>query len=313
MQNKVIVIAGPTASGKSRLAMAVAEEFGGVVINANSMQIYHTLRVLTARPTADDEARVPHRLYGILAPADLCSAGRWRTLADAACEEAWSQGRLPVVVGGTGLYVRVLLDGLSPIPVVPDDVRAATRARFARLGNALFHAELTAVDPVVAARLHPANSQRLMRAWEVLAATGRSLADWQAEPPFAGLAAAAFTITVTPPRQALYAACDLRFQDMLERGAVDEVRALMALDLPPDVPVLRAVGVPALMAYLQGKISREQAVEEARQATRNYAKRQLTWFRHQLDAQHVISAQFSESLPSEIISIIRHFLLTDAI
>jgi tRNA dimethylallyltransferase len=313
VKNKLVVIAGPTASGKSALALAVAEEFGGMVINADSMQIYHTLRILTARPTPADEARVPHRLYGILSPTDLCSAGRWRSLAAAACDEAWSAGKLPVVVGGTGLYLRALLGGLSPIPDIPDDIRAATRARFAHLGNAAFHAGLAAVDPVMAARLHPANSQRLIRAWEVLAATGRSLADWQAQPPFTGLDAAAFTISVTPPRQLLYAGCDRRFLDMLERGAVDEVRALMALDLAHDLPAMRALGVPALIAYVKGEINRDEAVEEAQQATRNYAKRQLTWFRHQLSAQYVLDAQFSESLSGKIFSIIRLFLLTDAL
>lgn len=306
-----IVIAGPTASGKSALAIRVAEAFGGVVINADSMQVYDVLRVLTARPSAEDERRVQHRLYGVLAPAELCSAGRWRALAAAECDEAWSHGKIPVVVGGTGLYLKSLVQGLSPIPDVPVDVRADTRALFAELGNEAFHQALFERDPVMAGRLHPGNSQRLMRAWEVLAATGRSLAEWQAEPAVDPLAARVFTVAVLPPRDVLYAACDGRFAAMLEHGALDEVKALLALDLDPDLPVQRALGVPELTALLRGQCAKEEAVRRAQQATRNYAKRQMTWFRHQLAADLVIDAQFSESLTDRIFSFIRQFVLTE--
>ncbi|MBC7908418.1 MAG: tRNA (adenosine(37)-N6)-dimethylallyltransferase MiaA, partial [Rhodospirillaceae bacterium] len=178
-----IVIAGPTASGKSGLALAIAEEFDGVVINADSMQVYDVLRVITARPSPEDEARAPHRVYGVLPPATACSAALWKDLAAAAMRAAWAAGKLPVVVGGTGLYLRTLMHGISPIPDIPDAIRAESRDRLARTGNAAFHAELAARDPVMAARLDPSNSQRLARAWEVLAATGRSLAEWQAVPP----------------------------------------------------------------------------------------------------------------------------------
>ncbi len=308
---KAVVVAGPTASGKSALALALAERFDGVVINADSMQVYRTLRVLTARPGPAEEARAPHRLYGILGPDELCSAGRWRALAQAACDEAWAAGRLPVVTGGTGLYIRALVDGLSPVPEVPDDVRTATRRHFAALGNVAFHAELARRDPAMAARLDPGNSQRLMRAWEVLEATGRSLADWQAEPPADRLDARVFTVAVMPPRDALYASCDQRFLAMLDGGALDEVRALMALNLDPSLPAMKALGVAELIALAQGRLARNEAVAAAQQATRRYAKRQLTWFRHQLDIRCHLDAQFSESFCDRIFANIHGFLLTE--
>lgn len=308
--NKAVVIAGPTASGKSALALRLAETFDGIVINADSMQVYDTLRILTARPSAEDERRAPHRLYGILPPSELCSAGRWCALAAAACQDAWRENKLPVVVGGTGLYLRALMAGLSPIPAVPEAVRQDTRARFAALGNAAFHAALAEIDPKMAARLHPSNSQRLMRAWEVLAATGRSLADWQAEPAVAPVSARFFTIALLPPRERLYAQCDARFAAMIGQGAAAEVRALLALGLDPALPALRALGVGELAAHLKSEMSLEAAVAAAQQATRRYAKRQMTWFRHQLVADHSVVTQLSESLEDGIFANIRQFLLT---
>jgi tRNA dimethylallyltransferase len=308
--NKAVIVAGPTASGKSALAVAIALAFDGTVINADSMQVYDDLRILTARPSADDEERVPHRLYGILSPAELCSAGRWCALAAAACEDAWRDGKLPVVVGGTGLYLKSLMQGLSPIPDVPDSVRAQARAHFADLGNTAFHAALAEIDPRMAARLHPGNSQRLMRAWEVLEATGRSLADWQDEPAVPPVAAQFRSFSVLPARERLYAQCDARFAAMMDGGALEEVRALVAKNLDPSLPAMRALGVSELSAHLRGEISREEAMAAAQQATRRYAKRQMTWFRHQLKADQVISAQLSESLQAKIFSYIRQFLLT---
>ena len=313
----VVVIAGPTASGKSGLALAVARAFGGVVINADAMQVYRELAVLTARPGPEDLARAPHRLYGVLPGSEACSAGRWRALALAEIETARATGRLPVVVGGTGLYLRALGRGLAPLPEVPAGLRAAARARHRELGGAAFHAELAARDPETAARLAPGDSQRLIRAWEVLEATGFPLAAWQAEapapPPYRFLC-----LALVPPRQTLYAACDGRFQAMLEAGALDEVRALLALDLDPGLPVMKALGVPELTAHLRGALSLEAAVAAARQATRRYAKRQFTWLRTQLPADYSsneaaykpLLAQYSESLESESFAIIRDFVLT---
>jgi tRNA dimethylallyltransferase len=306
-----VVIAGPTASGKSGLASAMAEEFGGTVINADSMQVYDVLRVLTARPSAADEARAPHRLYGVLSPAEACSAARWRDMAAAEMQAAWDGGRLPVVVGGTGLYLRALQEGLSPIPEIPDAIRASARARLADLGNAAFHAELAVHDPVMAARLDPGNSQRLVRAFEVFQATGRSLAEWQAEPPAGAVPARWLTLALLPPRDALYAACDGRLRTMVASGALDEVRVLLDMHLDPALPAMKALGVPELAAHLCGNMSLDEAVASAQQATRNYAKRQLTWFRHQLRAPEVIAEKFSESLPARTFPFIRQFLLTE--
>ncbi|MGE5477211.1 MAG: tRNA (adenosine(37)-N6)-dimethylallyltransferase MiaA, partial [Bacteroidales bacterium] len=255
------------------MALAIAREFGGVVVNADSMQVYDVLRVVTARPGPEDEALAPHRVYGVLPPSVACSAARWKELAAAAMHDAWAAGRLPVVVGGTGLYLRTLMHGISPIPDIPDEVRADARARLARLGNAAFHAELAARDPVMAARLDPSNSQRLARAWEVIAATGRSLAEWQAEPCEGAVPARYLTFALLPPRDALYANCDRRFRLMMEHGAVDEVRTLLALNLDPQLPAMKALGVPEISAFVRGEIDRETAIARASTATRNYAKR----------------------------------------
>jgi tRNA dimethylallyltransferase len=310
--NKLLVIAGPTASGKSALASAMAREFDGVVINADSMQVYRGVPILTAQPTPEEQARLPHRLYGAFAPDQVCSAGVWRSLAAEACAEAWAAGRLPVVVGGTGLYIRSLIEGLSPIPDIPDGVRDASRALFAELGNARFYGKLSERDPVMASRLDPGNSQRLVRAWEVLEATGRSLADWQADPREGGLDADSLTLLMAPPRDALYRSCDARLVTMLDQGALDEVAALTALGLDPALPVMKALGVPELAAHLAGELSLAEALAAAQQSTRRYAKRQTTWFRHQLIAQMTIEEKFSESLPERIFSFIRQFLLTAA-
>jgi tRNA dimethylallyltransferase len=306
-----IVIAGPTASGKSGMALTIAEEFGGVVINADSMQVYDVLRVVTARPGADDEARAPHRLYGVLHPSLACSAALWKDLAAAEMRAAWEAGKLPVVVGGTGLYLRTLMEGISPIPDIPDEIRNAARQRLASIGNAAFHAELAARDPVMAVRLDPSNSQRLVRALEVLDATGKSLAEWQAVPPEGAVPARWLTYALLPPRDALYANCDRRFRLMMEQGALDEVAALLDLHLDPALPAMKALGVPELAAHLRGTIGREDAIQRASQATRNYAKRQMTWFRHQLGNPQVVSAQFSKSLTPQMFSFIRRFLLTE--
>lgn len=310
--NKLLVIAGPTASGKSALASAVAEEFGGVVINADSMQVYRGVPILTAQPSAEEQALLPHRLYGVFEPADLCSAGIWRGLAAEACGQAWAEGKLPVVVGGTGLYLRSLVEGLSPIPDIPDEVREASRALFAELGNARFYDKLSRRDPAMAARLDPGNSQRLVRAWEVIEATGRSLAEWQADPREGGLDADSATLLLAPPREALYANCDKRLELMLEAGALEEVAALLKLGLDPALPVMKALGVAEFAAHLSGELALDEALAMAQQATRRYAKRQTTWFRHQLIPDTSIDEKFSERLLEKIFSFIRLGLLTRA-
>lgn len=311
MRHRLLVVAGPTASGKSALALALAEAFDGVVINADSMQIYRELPILSAAPTAQERARVPHRLYGVMSAAEVCSAGRWRDMAAAAAAEAWAAGRLPILCGGTGLYIAALTEGLSPIPPVPEAAREAARALLARLGNAAFHALLARHDPAMAARLDPGNSQRLVRAWEVLQATGRSLAEWQALPPQGGVAAPSLTVLLMPPREALYAAIDRRFLAIFDAGGLDEVRALDHMGLAESLPAMKALGMPQLRRHLRGELGREAAIAAAQQATRNFAKRQATWFRHRTEMTALrLAAQFSESLMPRIFPIIRQFLLT---
>lgn len=307
----VLIVAGPTASGKSALAMAVAERFRGVVINADSMQVYRELRILTARPSPSDEVRVPHRLYGVMSAAEPCSAGRWRTMALAEIEAAHADGRLPVLCGGTGLYLKSLTEGLSPMPQVPAAVRAAVRGRLKNDGAAALHRELAARDPATAARLEPSDGQRIARALEILEATGRTLAAWQSEPPSGPPPGLDFsTILLVPPRDVLYAACGRRLEEMIAAGALEEVRQLVAMGLDPALPAMKALGIPELARHLAGNCELESAVRAAQQATRRYAKRQLTWLRHQIVADLVYHEQFSERLLGGICTFIRQNVLT---
>lgn len=279
----VLVIGGPTASGKSGLALRLARDADGVVINADSMQVYAELRIITARPSPADEAAVPHRLYGIVPSSIRMSAARWRELALAEIDAAHGAGRLPIVVGGTGLYLRSLMSGLSDIPDIPAETRQAAMDLQADIGSVALHARLAEIDPVTAVRLHPTDSQRLIRAWEVIQATGRSISDWQAAPPRDVPTHLAFTsLVVEPPRDRLYAQCDSRFDLMLAEGALAEVAAFDALGLDPSLPACKALGVPELRALLLGELTPADATARAQQMTRNYAKRQLTWFRNQM-------------------------------
>lgn len=306
----MLVIAGPTGSGKSALALAVAEQCGGVIINADSAQVYRELRVLTARPSPDDEARVPHRLYGVLSAAERCSAGRWRELAVAEISRARAEGRQAIVAGGTGLYLRALTDGLAAIPPIPAEVRAQAEELWAKLGRDGFRDALAEHDPVAAARLPAGDRQRLLRAWEVVQATGRSLSDWQAAAPASASVGALATIVLLPPREVLYPALDARFLRMIEAGAVDEVRRLLALHLDPSLPAMKALGVRELAGFVDGTASLEAATAAAQQATRRFAKRQMTWLRHQVPATVAFREQYSERLKGEIFAFIRHRLLT---
>ena len=275
-----LIVAGPTASGKSALAVALAERLGGVVINADAMQLYRDLRILTARPSDADCARAPHVLYGVLPAAPPANAAWWRGAALAALEEARASGRVPILCGGSGLYLQALIGGLAAIPPVPDAVREEVRARLAAIGPAALHAELAASDPATATRLRPSDGQRIARAMEVRLATGRGLAAWQAEPaaPPAGWRFA--SILLNPPRAALRAAIARRFDAMLALGALAEARALLARGLDPALPLLRAHGVPELAAHLRGEITLGEAQRRAELVTGQYTKRQATWFRH---------------------------------
>ena len=287
-----ILIAGPTASGKSGLALALAERLGGTVVNADSMQVYRELRILTARPTAEDEARAPHALYGCVGGAEAYSAGRYAVDAARAIAEARAAGRVPVVVGGTGLYFKALLEGLSPIPAADPQVRAFWRAEGARRPATELHAHLAGRDPEMAARLIPTDTQRIVRALEVLDSTGRSLAAWQRQPGRPVLAEGeTIRLLLLPDRGRHGALIDSRFDAMLAAGALDEVRRLTALGLSSELPVMRALGVAPLAAHLRGVQSLEAAAAAAKTVTRRYAKRQLTWLRRNMIAWKIISAQ----------------------
>jgi tRNA dimethylallyltransferase len=281
--SKAVLIAGPTASGKSALALALAQRANGVVINTDSMQVYRDLRVITARPTLPEEALAPHRLYGDVDAAVNFSAGTWVADAAEVLAEVRSDNRLPIFVGGSGLYFKALTRGLSAVPPIASDIRDAVRARLERDGVEALHAELARRDPVSAERLKPRDRTRVARALEVMEATGRSLTDWHREglPPL--LPPGEFSaVFLAPDREQLYARIDARFEAMLGAGALEEVAALAARRLDPLLPAMKAHGVPALIRHLRGEITREEAAEIGRADTRHYAKRQFTWFRHQL-------------------------------
>jgi tRNA dimethylallyltransferase len=281
--SKAVLIAGPTASGKSALALELAQKTGGVVINADSMQVYRDLRVITARPTPEEEAKVSHRLYGHVDAAVNFSAGHWVADAAAVLAEVRVQNRLPIFVGGSGLYFKALTRGLSAVPPIPPEIRQGVRARLERDGVEALHAELAQRDPATAERLKPRDRTRIARALEVVEATGRSLTDWHREglPPLLppGQFSALF---LAPDRDQLYARIDARYDAMLAAGALEEVAALAARHLDPLLPAMKAHGVPVLIRHLKGEITREQAAAIGRADTRHYAKRQFTWFRHQL-------------------------------
>jgi tRNA dimethylallyltransferase len=307
-----VVVAGPTASGKSALALALAEELGGTVINADSLQCYRDLSILTARPDPAAEARAPHRLYGFLDAADLGSAGRWRASALGEIAAATSARRLPLVVGGSGLYLRALTGGLAPIPEIPDWVRQEARALFGAEGGAAFRMRLARFDPAAAESLAPGDAQRLTRAYEVVRATGRPIGWWR-EQPHGALPGRIATILLMPPREALYAACDARFAAMIEKGGLDEAAALLSRQLDPDLPAMKAAGLPELFAHLSGAIGLGEAIAAAQRATRRYAKRQMTWFRHQFCPDLILVEQFSERMMAPARQFINEALLTDRI
>jgi tRNA dimethylallyltransferase len=298
-----ILIAGPTASGKSALALAVAERHRGMVINADSMQVYRDLRIITARPSEAEEARVPHRLYGHVDAAENYSVGRWCQDVRKVMDEAKREGRLPIIVGGTGLYFKALTQGLSAVPPTPPDIRAMVRARCDAEGAAALHEELGRRDPLMAARLEPGDRMRIARALEVLEATGRSLADWHRD----GLPAIlhpdeALKVFLAVERAELHRRIDARFDAMLAAGALDEVRALAARGLDPMLPAMKAHGAPWLRRHLTDEISLDEAAEGSKQDTRRYTKRQGTWFRHQMPGWAFLTSAEAASAITEAIS-----------
>jgi tRNA dimethylallyltransferase len=282
LEQRTVLIAGPTASGKSALALALAERVDGAVVNADSMQVYADLRIITARPTPAEEARVPHRLYGHVDAAMNYSVGQYLADARAALDEVRRSRKVAIFVGGTGLYFKALTAGLAAVPPIPAAIRDGVRARLAQHGAPALHAELAQRDPAAAARLSPNDRTRVARALEVVEATGRPLAAWQTTGLPALIGPDAPRVFIAPDRAALYARIDARFSAMIAAGALDEVRRLAARRLDPLLPAMKAHGVPWLVRHLAGVITLEEAADHARLDTRHYAKRQFTWFRHQL-------------------------------
>ncbi len=277
----VWLVGGPTAGGKSALALDLAARTGGEIVNADSMQVYADLRVMTARPSPEDEATVPHHLFGIVDAGEAWSVGRWLRAATTVLTEIADRGRPAIIVGGTGLYFRALTHGLAEVPPVNEAGRRAAQAEYDRLREGPFRDRLAAVDPFAADRIEVGDRQRLTRAWEVYAATGRSLSDWQADTTPTLPAGAWRGLVLDPPRDDLYARCDARLQAMVGNGALEEVARLAARGLDPILPAMKALGVAPFAAHLRGEIDLDDAVAQAAQDTRHYAKRQTTWFRNQ--------------------------------
>ncbi|MFA5958538.1 tRNA (adenosine(37)-N6)-dimethylallyltransferase MiaA [Hyphomicrobium sp.] len=303
---KPILIAGATASGKSALAMAIAERVGGAIINADSMQVYRELRVLTARPTPADEARVPHALYGFVPASEAYSAGRFVRDAGDAIAKAQGEGRRPIIVGGTGLYFKALLEGLSPIPEIRDEVREYWRGEATRRGAGSLHAELTERDPVVAARLQPADTQRIVRALEVLQSTGRSLAEWQTlkgQPVLNDAETVRFVVQVD--RAELHARADVRFAEMIRDGGIAEVQALSDMQLDGGLPAMRAIGVRPLLRAIRCEISLDESISASQAETRQYIKRQETWHKSHMITWYAVKTKSMESSMREIFAFIQ--------
>ena len=282
MEPRIWLIAGPTASGKSALALRLAQKTGAEIVGADALQIYRDLRVVTARPSHEDEAWVPHHLVGTVDGADGWSVGAWSRAATQEINEITGRGQSVVVVGGTGLYFRALTHGLAEIPATPPEIRDQAAADYDTMGEVGFRRRLADVDAAAAARISPGDKQRLARAWEVFATSGISLTDWQGRTDPALVAGSYSSVALEPDRKALYDRCDARFEAMLAAGALEEVAELMARDLDPALPIMKAVGVRELAAQLRGKLTPAQALTAAQQETRRYAKRQSTWQRGQM-------------------------------
>lgn len=302
MQNqfRAILIAGPTASGKSALAIRLAKDLSGVIINADSMQVYRDLQIITARPDKDEEGQAPHSLYGTIDGAIACSAVQWAELAMLEIERAWDRGFMPILVGGTGMYFKALLDGMVSIPPIDETIRVKVRAEIADIGSEAMHAKLKALDEKAYERIEPADGQRIARAMEVALSTGKALSQWQQEPhsgPLTKLDAAGqiAKLVLDIDRDKLYERCDQRLDIMVEGGALEEIQSLLDRDLDISLPIMKALGVPPLSAYLENKVSLQEALEAAKTQTRQFAKRQLTWFRNQFSAWDRVNAQLSES------------------
>ena len=295
MNKHYIMIAGPTASGKSKLAIEMAQRINGVIINADSMQLYKDLSVVTARPSDADTALAPHRLYGVLDGNIRASVAMWLEMAATEMTQVWAAGKVPIVIGGTGMYLNAGLSGLASIPEVPRAIHDKVSALHADIGGAAFRQELAGLDAVTAERLFDGDTQRLIRAMGVVQATDRPISAWQQDPHQGAFEGEATTIKLLPDRDVLYQRINDRFDMMIQMGALDEVRTLIARNLDPELPVMKALGVRQLSEYLNGMVDKADAIYKAKLDSRHYAKRQMTWLRNNFNAQFEINKKHSES------------------
>lgn len=308
---RAVVIAGPTASGKSGLALKIAKSLNGVIINADSQQLYSSFRVLTSRPTSQDEVDAEHRLYGCLRPNEISSLKRWADIASREVHSALDAGALPIIVGGTGLYIKSLIGGFSDIPDVPDQVRLQANDIIETKGLPYLYSLLARKDPGYGKKINPNDAQRISRAWEVIEYTGFSLDYWHSRPHIKLLNGVdVLSLAIFPLRAELYKACDQRFFRMLELGALKEVEQILASGIDINAPVMRALGAKELAQFIHGCMDLDTATKAAQQRTRRYAKRQVTWFKNQFNASEVINKQLSESFIGKIIRKIDQFRLT---
>ena len=305
---KAIIICGPTGAGKSSMALNMAKKFKGVIINADSIQIYREIKILSGRPTSDDYRQAPHRLYGVMSIFKPCTLGIWRKMALETIKECELSGHLPIICGGTGLYIKFLLNELSAIPEIPPSIKLEAREMLKELGNENFRELLSKNDPVSASRIKSGDTNRLLRAWEVFTATTKPLSYWHEKSREAGPQHKFFKVCLMPERKALYSKCDQRFLDFVEQGAVEEARAFDFITASPELPASKTLGLLELIKYTKGELELSDAVEQAQRATRRYAKRQLTWFRHQLDEDFLIQNLSCSKTVSDCFKKIVNFL-----
>jgi tRNA dimethylallyltransferase len=292
MKKQIIILSGPTASGKSALALVIARACNAVIINCDSKQLYAEIPIITAQPTAAEKAEVPHDLYGVISVAEDCSVGRWVEMAKIVIDKVHAAGKLPLLVGGTGMYVKALTEGIPEMPDIDEEIRRNARSCMLEMGSEAMYETLEKEDPVMAARLEKNDSQRITRAYEVLKQTGKSLDWWQKQPAKTVYPPENFLkFFLSPPREVVYANCNTRFEKMMEAGVMQEIAALDAMGLSPELPSMKAHGVPELLAYLHGEMSLEDAIDQAQKNTRHYIKRQFTWFRHQMKDTVVLEGE----------------------